>query len=93
MSISPSSESCGTGCVELNVQYGENHNRLYCHDGIEGKEGMGPMVIAFEGAYGGHSIGTYNRQLKRLWSGVIPKNSDGKWEMKMDDYWFKKVGN
>ncbi len=31
------------------------------------------MVIAFEGAYGGHAIGTYNRQLQLLWAGVIPK--------------------
>ncbi|EMF07345.1 hypothetical protein F518_02694 [Serratia marcescens VGH107] len=51
------------------------------------------MVIAFEGAYGGHSVGTYNRQLKLLWGGVIPKNSAGKWEMKMDDYWFKNMDN
>lgn len=36
------------------------------------------MVIAFEGAYGGHAIGTYNRQLQLLWAGVIPKIK-GKW--------------
>ncbi|MDI5645055.1 hypothetical protein MJN92_11480, partial [Salmonella enterica subsp. enterica serovar Anatum] len=30
----------------------------------------GPMVIAFEGAYGGHAIGTYNRQLQLLWAGA-----------------------
>lgn len=95
MDISPSLETCGKLCVVLNVKYNIlskiYSNRLYCHEGIEGVKGQGPIVIAFEGAQGGHSIGTYNRQLKRLWSGVIPKNSEGKWEMKMDNYWFKKV--
>ncbi|KPB55617.1 Uncharacterized protein AC511_4328 [Pseudomonas coronafaciens pv. oryzae] len=51
------------------------------------------MVISFEGAYGGHSIGTYNRKLNVLWAGVIPKDSKGNWEAKMDNYWFKRVGN
>ena len=97
MGISPSPETCGKACVVLNVKYDISNqiysNRLYCHEGVEGVKGQGPMVMAFEGAQGGHSIGTYNRQLKLLWSGVIPKSSEGRWEMKMDDYWFKRVGN
>ncbi len=36
------------------------------------------MVIKyFEGAYGGHAIGTYNRQLQLLWAGVIPVRQKG----------------
>lgn len=94
MVISPSLEACGAECVVLNVQYNLNdarRNRLYCHEGVEGIKGQGPMVIAFEGVYGGHSIGTYNRKLKLLWGGVVPKSSKGEWEAKMDSYWFKRV--
>ncbi|ECI0412021.1 hypothetical protein AH332_01195 [Salmonella enterica subsp. salamae] len=94
MTILPPVESCGEKCVKLNVQYEldvTHHNALYCHEGQEGVKGQGPMVIAFEGAYGGHAIGTYNRQLQLLWAGVIPKNKQGKWVMKMENYWFKQV--
>lgn len=97
MRISPSSGICGKECVVLDVKYNVFNkiysNKLYCHEGAEGMKGRGPMVMAFEGAEGGHVIGTYNRQLKLLWAGVIPKNNEGRWEMKMDDYWFKRVGN
>ncbi|MDU8500280.1 hypothetical protein RYB01_13940 [Pseudomonas syringae] len=98
LDISPSAEACGTGCVTLELKYNldearVNVNKAYCHEGVEGVKGQGPMVISFEGAYGGHSVGTYNRQLNVLWAGVIPKNSKGSWETKMDNYWFKRVVN
>ncbi|EDW5732559.1 hypothetical protein CJG85_001205 [Salmonella enterica] len=94
MTILPPVETCGQECVKLNVQYEldvTHRNALYCHEGLEGVKGQGPMVIAFEGAYGGHAIGTYNRQLQLLWAGVIPKDKQGKWITKMDNYWFKQV--
>ncbi len=72
MTILPPVEGCGEKCVKLNVQYEldvTHRNALYCHEGQEGVKGQGPMVIAFEGAYGGHAIGTYNRQLQLLWAG------------------------
>lgn len=92
--ISPTQDDCRTHCVVHRVSYTLNspqQNKLFCYEGQEGVIGQGPMVIAFEGSYGGHSIGTYNRQLKLLWTGVVPKNSDGKWLAHMDSYWFKKV--
>ncbi|ECG8588620.1 hypothetical protein FNI11_02380 [Salmonella enterica subsp. salamae] len=94
MTILPPVETCGEQCVKLHVQYELDvvrRNALYCHEGREGVKDQGPMVIAFEGAYGGHAIGTYNRQLQLLWAGVIPKNQQGKWAMKMESYWFKQV--
>ncbi|ELP96920.1 hypothetical protein [Pseudomonas syringae] len=96
LNISPSAEACGTNCVTLELKYNLDEtrvNKAYCHEGVEGIKGQGPMVISFEGVYGGHSIGTYNRQLDVLWAGVIPKDSKGNWETKMDNYWFKRVGN
>lgn len=102
MNVSPSLGGCGSECVVLNAEYNVSdpgilnntyRNKLYCHEGVEGVKGQGPMVIAFEGAYGGQSIGTYNRQLKTLWAGVIQKDRQGNWEKKMENYWFNRRGN
>lgn len=93
MTIVPTSKSCGKNCSVMKVDYNLGDmrtNELYCHEGLEGVKGQGPMVIAFEGAYGGHSVGTYNRQMKTLWAGVIHKDHE-KWEMQMEDYWFKRA--
>ncbi len=48
------------------------------------------MVIASEGAYGGHAFGTYNRQLQFLVAGVIAKKKKGKWIKKMENYGFRQ---
>lgn len=48
------------------------------------------MVFSFEGAQGGHSIGTSNRQLNLLWAGVLPKDKNQNWIPQMDSYWLEK---
>ncbi|MBD1559441.1 hypothetical protein HC752_21085 [Vibrio sp. S9_S30] len=68
----------------------ESIAKIYCHEGQAGVKNQGPMVLSFEGAQGGHSIGTFNRQLNLLWAGVLPKDDNGKWIPKMDSYWFEK---
>ncbi|WP_172566114.1 hypothetical protein [Vibrio navarrensis] len=93
MYISSDSVSCGSNCTLLRVKYkldADQENNLFCYEGEEGIIGSAPLVLAFEGAYGGHSVGTYNNQLKKMWTGVIPKNSGGNWIPQMDSYWFSK---
>ncbi|MCF5716010.1 hypothetical protein, partial [Pseudomonas tremae] len=51
MDISPSAEACGTDCVTLELKYNLDKtrvNKAYCHEGVEGVKGQGPMVISFE---------------------------------------------
>ncbi|QUM85151.1 hypothetical protein [Moritella sp. 28] len=96
MKISPSSDLCGDNCISLDVSYTldqEHKNKLICYEGKAGVSGQVPMVLAFEGKYGGHSIGSYNRELELMWTGVIPKRKDGTWVTSMDSYWFKKMTN
>ncbi len=94
MNISPTGEVCGENCVVFNVSYTldkQQTNQLICHEGQAGESGKVPMVLSFEGKYGGHSIGTYNRELNLLWTGVLAKDAQKNWQPNMKSYWFKKV--
>ena len=92
----PQPGSCGTDCTTLTMSYSltpdvEHTSKIYCHEGQAGVSNKGPMVFSFEGAQGGHSIGTFNRQLNLLWAGVLPKDKNRNWIPQMDSYWFEKT--
>ncbi|MBU2898082.1 hypothetical protein [Vibrio hepatarius] len=94
MNILPTNKVCGDSCVEFDVSYtldAQQTNRLVCYEGQAGVPDKVPMVLSFEGKYGGHSIGSYNRDLGLMWTGVLAKDSNKQWQPNMQSYWFYKT--